>query len=418
MRLKILLISTLSFVFLIIIAKGAIFNLKLQNNQCFKKKYPKDLQPFMQDMVKIPGGTFKMGEKLKWFNITEDDSNLISPETVRNVTVSDFFLCSHEVTNKEYREFVLYARDSMARQIMSSVDTSFLKGTKTKWLNWEKPIDWNHEALLDRFVYDRRNDSYSLPIQILNDSIRFSFEVKTLNGKKTKSIYIYPDTMVMERIYLRPCQPAMFLYFIHPAYEDYPVVGVSWQQSFAYCIWKNMMLEKAMENHPLYKNILGEFHLPTEAQWEYVATKGVLKSVYFYRDLNWGTDNNNFKYIFNFGEVRDNNDLIVKDYDDDGLLYPYKYGYYKSNEFGIYNILGNVAEWVLEEESYESVNDIGNYRNRRDFNQIDDWNKKRITKGGSWIDNLIYCYPSSKVWYKPDCHSGRNGFRIAMSIPD
>ena len=416
MRLKILLISTLSIVFLIIIAKGAIFNLKLQNNQCFKKKYPKDLQPFMQDMVKIPGGTFKMGEKLKWFNITEDDSNLILPETVRNVTVSDFFLCSHEVTNKEYREFVIYARDSMARQILASVDSSFLKGIKTKWLNWEKPIDWKHEALLNKLIsYNDYFNEYSS----LNDSIRFTFQMKTADGIVANSVLVYPDTIALERYYFGNFDLRLKYYFWFIGYDDYPLVGVNWQQAYAYCIWKNMMLQKAMENHPSFKNILGEYYLPTEAQWEYAATYGIDKYDIFNRDTK-SRLNKKYDYKFNFDGSIDDNNLTRKSFFKDGSLYPVVEKFYNPNEFGIYNILGNVAEWVLEEESSEEVivNDIGIYRNSRDYNQIDDWNKIRITKGGSWIDNLIYCYPSSKVWYKPDCQSGKNGFRIAMSMPD
>src|SRR5690606_33112731 len=80
-------------------------------------------------------------------------------------------------------------------------------------------------------------------------------------------INVYPDTLCWVRDFTYSFNdPMTNMYFWHPAYDNYPVVGVTWVQARAFSVWRTQLLNNwLVEMGELYVN---DFRLPTEAEWE------------------------------------------------------------------------------------------------------------------------------------------------------
>ena len=129
-----------------------------------------DTKNIPEGFVFIKGGTFTMG--------TPDgfDNQII---TGRRVTLSSFLLSKHEVTNKEYREFVYWVRDSIAHSSLGHISPS---GSNRMRTGWTQPIDWSAEEVQFFFESDDQGK------RVLNTAHLI------YNG-----INIYPDTTVWKR---------------------------------------------------------------------------------------------------------------------------------------------------------------------------------------------------------------------------
>ena len=287
-------------------------------------------------LVLIEGGTFTMGR-------VEDDLTYGNDNVPRRVTVSSFYMDETEVTN----------------------------------FNWLEYLYW-----LDR-IY---GDSYP---EIVERAL--------------------PDTLVW-REKMEYNEPYVEYYLRHPAYRDYPVVGVNWLQSSDYCAWRTdrvneliliregLLLhsptaqvdeehfttdayltgqyegEKAADGvedlNPLgngYRNVkmedgilLPRYRLPSEAEWEYAAL-GLIGNSYqelmtgrkyypwnghyvrnddsggrFYGQFNANIVRGRGDYMGLAGALNDNGDITAPVYQ------------YAPNDYGLYNMAGNVSEWVAD----------------------------------------------------------------------
>ncbi len=193
----------------------------------------------------------------------------------------------------------------------------------------------------------------------------------------TYIVNIYPDTTCWindfqnaeNEIYMR-------LYFCHPNYNDYPVVGVTWEQANAYCNWRTDYLIRGLGAAAKF---IQRYRLPTEAEWEYAA-RGKEGN-----ELPW--ENEDVKsdkgcYYANFKPDRGN-------YTKDGNLITSKVGIYSANSNGLYDMAGNAAEWtstVYTEAGILSMSDMNPTLTYNAAVEDPYALKKKSVRGGSWKD--------------------------------
>ena len=193
----------------------------------------------------------------------------------------------------------------------------------------------------------------------------------------TYIINIYPDTTCWVNDFQNAeNETYMRLYFSHPNYNEYPVVGVNWEQANAYCNWRTDFLMKGLGGNAKF---IQRYRLPTEAEWEYAA-RGKDGN-----ELPWENDDvksDNGCYYANFKPDRGN-------YTMDGNIITSKVGIYSANSNGLYDMAGNVAEWtstVYTEAGVLSMSDLNPTLKYNAALEDPYALKKKSVRGGSWKD--------------------------------
>ena len=166
-----------------------------------------------------------------------------------------------------------------------------------------------------------------------DDYNRFSKEKHNRSDYiKKDATRIYPDTLVWVRDFTYSYnEPMTRNYFSHPAFDDYPVVGIAWKQANAFAYWRTNLWNGFEEVNT------EDFRLPTEHEWEYAARGG-----HDLAPFPWGgyyVRNTKGCLLANFKPGRG-------DYPADGGLYTVKADAYFPNDYGLYNMSGNVSEWT------------------------------------------------------------------------
>ncbi|MFY0644115.1 MAG: SUMF1/EgtB/PvdO family nonheme iron enzyme [Bacteroidia bacterium] len=177
------------------------------------------------------------------------------------------------------------------------------------------------------------------------DYREFVYWLKTNNDPRLQKMI--PDSTVWAKGPLKFGQPFVDHYYSHPAYNDYPVVGVSVEQATAYCNWLTAQLAKT------YPNIHVKARLPRKNEW-IRAARGDSRMSYANGALlknEEGLPMYNYKQIGDeYVSQSEEGEYIVIDslgFDSDSYITTQIPSYYP-NEFGLYNMCGNVAELVEE----------------------------------------------------------------------
>lgn len=223
----------------------------------------------------------------------------------------------------------------------------------------------------------------------------------------TYIVNIYPDTTCWvndfrnsdNEIYMRN-------YFSNPAYNDYPVVGVTWEQANAFCAWRTEYLLKGLGPEARF---VQRYRLPTEAEWEYAA-RGKDGTEFPWEDE--GVMSGEGCFFANFKPDRGN-------YTKDGNLITSKTGIYASNSNGLYDMAGNVAEWtstVYTEAGAEAMNDLNPQLEYNAAKEDPYKMKKKSVRGGSWKDPESYIRSAWRTWEYQNQPRSYIGFRCVRSL--
>ncbi|MDG1110263.1 MAG: gliding motility lipoprotein GldK [Polaribacter sp.] len=404
-------------------------------------------------MALIPGGSFTMGKQ------DEDIIGTLNTPT-KTVTVRPYYMDETEITNNEYKEFVFWARDSIIRTLLAEkayeseildgpnatpgnqrssqgiqayaykdADTSkineYQKYQLEKDADITRSLDWSEDLISLKEINDRdyidaidslyteKEESVAGVRIFKTQFIKYSynqFDIETAARNrvdrkeykiKGEPLEIYPDTTVWIKDFNYSYNDPMHQdYFRHQAYGDYPVVGVKWDQAKAFCHWRT----KKKNDYLRGKNnaaAVPVFRLPTEAEWEYAARGGLQFATY-----PWGTGGTTSDrgcFLANFKPVRGN-------YAVDGALYTVEAKSYNANDYGLYNMAGNVSEWTST-----AYNGASYYLSSTMNPNVEDRkNKRKIVRGGSWKDVAYFLEVGTRDFEYADTARSFIGFRTVQ----
>lgn len=221
-------------------------------------------------------------------------------------------------------------------------------------------------------------------------------------------INVYPDTLCWVRDFTYAYhEPMSQNYFWNNAYDNYPVVGITWNQAKAFSVWRTQIFNNwLLSNGDMFVN---DFRLPTESEWERGARGDLDLSQY-----PWGGPyirNSSGCFLANFKPLRGR-------YFEDGGFHTVKVYSYNPNGFGLYCMAGNVAEWcstAFDESQYEFGHDMNSDYDYQAKDGDAPVKKRKVIRGGSWKDIGYYLMNSTRTFEYQDTAKSYIGFRNVMT---
>ena len=426
------------FMLLALLVSSLLFFAFESSSVAKKKRIRADAQ-----MSFIPGGSFFMGASDE-----QIDNSLMNNK--KRISVSSFWMDRTEITNEQYHRFVNYVADSLKFLAKTKGTINFVDPLDTLKINWNvvatinkslaKPISnqanqLNQNTFQELWVKteDREfKNVFTIDNKKLNfrytfvDLKRAALESNSFNGLDKDlrdyitidTVAVYPDTLVWQRDFSYVYnEPLVKQYFSNASFNDYPVVGVSWEQASAFCRWRTLHNDY-YQGKPGKKDafIEGIYRLPTEAEWEYAA-RGNSKINAMYP---WGAPYARTReglLMANFKPGR--GDYFGGDTKHDDIT-PVKVKSYTENGFGLYDMAGNVAEWTSSRYDEAGSNILGDFNPDYQYNARKDdpvIMKRKAVRGGSWKDIAYNCQVSTRNYEYQFNRKSYIGFRCVLSAP-
>ncbi len=301
----------------------------------------------------------------KFFMGADHSESYLDEKPVHEVYVDSFLMDKYEVTNYQFREFV---------------NATGYISTAEKIINWDKirkqlPTKTSKppDSLLEPGSLIFVSSNYPLP---LNDETKWWKWKKGVSWRKPKGENSSIDSIL-----------------------NHPVVHVSWDDAFAYSKWVKK-------------------RLPTEAEWERAAKGKRINKIY-----PWGNESINqlpLKANFWQGHFPYLNSGI------DGFMETAPVSSFPPNDYGLYDMSGNVWEWCSDfynENSYR-INKVNGLRinPRGPFEERSPSfasGQKKVLRGGSFLCNDSYCSGyrvSRRMSVSKDTGLSHTGFRCVKDL--
>lgn len=394
---------------------GELVGVKLDKLKSHKTPY---------GMVLIPSGTFIMGA-------SDEDITFSQVAQNKQVTIAAFYMDDTEISNSEYRQFVHWVRDSILITNFLGDDSYFIQNPNSnnsgqRFIDWDKVAKNSPWKTSDPAIQERINSMFyqgddrvfgknEYDVSLLKYHYEWYDLQAAVNGRnnpdkkrsdfiRRDTMLVYPDTTVWLADFTYAAnEPMVYGYFSHPSFDDYPVVGVTWRQAQAFNSWRTRLFNNTAAKRKESERM--EYQLPTEAQWEYAARGGKVGMQY-----PWGgptARNARGCLMANFKPGRGN-------YIDDGVDYTAPVYSYWPNDFGLYNMAGNVAEWTqsaYNESAYSFVHDMNPTYTYNAKASDHETLKRKVVRGGSWKDVGFYLQNSSRQYEFQDTAKSYIGFR-------
>ena len=379
------------------------------------------------NMVQIPGGSFYMGP-------SDEQVDMAMVNRKKLVSITGFWMDRTEVTNQQYRKFVKYVSDSLKYLAVYAGGVNQTEDTVK--------VDWNRALRINtnsKAVIEKLNELLLSPDNRIQGKVeidptkliyRYSYVDLKAAAKSSKGLEqplsnflvsqteaVYPDSLVWMRDFSYSYnEPFTRLYFSHPSYNQYPVVGITWKQAIAFCHWRtnnsNFYLDKGNKKD---EKIDGIYRLPTEAEWEYAA-RGNSKTNNMYP---WGspyTRTKEGRLLANFKPGR--GDYFGSDAKNDNI-YTSKVQSYPENAYKLFDMAGNVAEWTSSVYYEGGYNFMGDFSPDLQYNAKEEdpiSMKRKVVRGGSWKDIAYNIQVSTRNYEYQDTAKSYIGFRCVLSM--
>jgi len=397
-------------------------------------------------MVFVPAGSIIEKEAVT-------DTSMAVDTVPKTVTVSAFFMDQTEVTNKQYNIFENWVADSVAVTDYLKDDKYFNKVKKaakvtkkgkgknatavdipvftdtSKTINWgnlggRTPLWQSNDPVIKGQLLGKLYTMVNGKPVLIKEAVKYRYDRLSVNRSGvskyiTDTVAVAPNRKVWSTDFPNSQMEVMDNnYYTNIGYADHPVVGVNWKQARAFANWRSKMIYATAGDRSLVKEYNLQYNLPTEAQWEYAASKDMKPedfnklSTVSLKDKKTKKDVDALAVNFKQQEG---------DYRKDGGTFTMHVKSYAPNSLGLYNLMGNVSEWTLDafSPSYkELVHDLNPVLLYDAADNESEAMKRKVIRGGSWKDNASLLTPSTRAYEIQDVSHSYIGFRCVMPAPD
>ncbi len=310
-------------------------------------------------MIFIPGGSFKIG------SVDQDAASCVNPP--RQVAVSSFYADEHAVTNNQYRQFI----ETLLGEATSQQEQDIAE---------DQVGDPISDAIEDDVSMEKGADAGTISEEFIMQ-------------------HLYPDMKRWKEDFSHQMSdPMMDEYYEHVAFDNFPVVGVTWEAARYFAAWRTRYLNEYREKKDLWP--MPKFRLPTAAEWTYAARGGKEFSKYPWGNHVRDTEGN---LLANFKSNRGN-------YRECKYDYTAPVDYFPCNSYGLH-IGGNVSEWTID--AYNPAATVRMW----DLNPVyyNEDQPIKVVKGGSWKDIARFVQTDAIDYEHKDRARSYIGFRCVMS---